>query len=61
MKLRSVEDLEKFMNEMSSQQKQQLLNFASSFITFVEDFFIEDGDMKIVLIGVRILSKPSIV
>lgn len=59
MKLRSVEDLEKFMNEMSAQQKQQLLNFASSFITFVEDFFIEDEDMKVVLVGVRILSKRS--
>lgn len=40
MKLKSVEDLEKFMNEMSVAQKQQLMNFASSFITFVEDFLI---------------------
>lgn len=34
------------------------MNFASSFITFVEEFLIEDDDnMKIILTGVRILSK----
>lgn len=57
MKLHSVEDLEKFMNEMTQAQKQQLLNFSSSFITFVQDFLIEDENMKIILTGVRILSE----
>ena len=57
MKLKAVEDLECFMNEMSSQQKQALFNYASSFITFVEDSLIEDEHIKIVLTGIRILSK----
>lgn len=58
MKLRAVEDLEKFLGEMSSQQKQALFNYASSFITFVEESLIDDDHMKIVLTGIRILSKP---
>ena len=34
------------------------MNFASSFITFVEELLIDDDDnMKIILTGVRILSK----
>jgi hypothetical protein len=57
MKLRAVEDVERFMNDMSSQQKQMLMNFASSFITFVEENLVEDDNMKIVLSGIRILSN----
>jgi hypothetical protein len=33
------------------------MNFASAFITFIEECLIEDDHMKIVLAGVRILSK----
>ena len=33
------------------------MNFASSFITFVEEHLIEDDNMKIILTGVRILSN----
>ncbi|CDW76684.1 UNKNOWN [Stylonychia lemnae] len=55
MKLKVVEDLEKFMVEMSNQQKQQFMNYCSSFITFVEQFLIQDDNMKIVLSGIRIL------
>ena len=35
------------------------MNFASSFITFVEECLIEDDNMKIILTGVRILSKVN--
>ena len=61
MKLKAVEDLEHFLGEMSSLQKQAVLNYASSFITFVEDNLIDDINMKIVLTGIRILSKCGIV
>lgn len=33
------------------------MNFASSFITFVEENLIEDDNMKIVLTGLRLLSN----
>eukprot|EP00347_Sterkiella_histriomuscorum_P018265 403346170 len=55
IKLRVVEDLEKFIYEMSLQQKQQFMHYCSSFITFVEQFLINDDNMKIVLGGIRIL------
>ncbi len=57
MKLKAVEDMERVMLEMNSSQKQQLMNFASSFITFVEENLVEDDNMKIVLTGLRLLSK----
>jgi hypothetical protein len=56
-KLRAVEDIERFMYDMPSHQKQQLMNFASSFIAFVEEHLIEDDNMRTVLAGIRILSK----
>jgi hypothetical protein len=56
-KLRAVEDIERFMYDMPSNQKQQLMNFASSFIAFVEEHLIEDDNMRTVLAGIRILSK----
>lgn len=45
------------MYDMPSHQKQQLMNFASSFIAFVEEHLIEDENMRTVLAGIRILSK----
>jgi len=33
------------------------MNFASSFIAFVDEYLLEDSNMKIILTGVRILSK----
>ena len=57
MKQRSVEDLEKFILDMTSVQKYKLMNFASTFIAFISEFFIEDEDMRIILAGVRILSR----
>lgn len=58
MKLKSVEDLEHFLLEMSSPQTAALMNFSSAFISFVQEYLIEDDHMKIILAGVRILSKP---
>jgi hypothetical protein len=52
-----LEDIERFMYDMPSHQKQQLMNFASSFIAFVEEHLIEDDNMRTVLAGIRILSK----
>lgn len=33
------------------------MNFASSFITFIEEFLIEDDNMKLILTGIRLLSN----
>jgi hypothetical protein len=33
------------------------MNYASSLITFVEENLIDDDNMKIVLTGIRIMSK----
>ena len=57
MKLKNVEDLEQLLQELNPAQKHQFLNYASSFIQFVEDTLIQDINMKILLAGIRILSK----
>ena len=33
------------------------MNFSSSFIKFIENCLIEDENMKIILTGIRLLSK----
>jgi hypothetical protein len=43
------------MYDIPSHQKQQLMNFASSFIAFIEEHLIEDN-MRTVVAGIRILS-----
>lgn len=57
MKLKVVEDLEKFLIDINDTQKQSLMNYASSFITFIEQYLIADENMKIILAGIRILSN----
>lgn len=57
MKLKMVEDLEEILNEMNHIQRQQFMNYASAFITFVEETLLTDDNMKILLSGIRILSK----
>lgn len=57
MKLKMVEDLEEILNELNHVQKSQFMNYASAFISFVEETLLDDDNMKILLAGLRILSK----